>query len=264
MKFAIRDDDTCFFTTPEQLQEAYHFIAHGPVSLSIVPSTVPYHKKGNAPYGTHEDREYPLTDAPELIAWLKDAVRDGRVDPMLHGWSHAYQQTDGVWQPEMLWKDKARLHRELSAGKQMLEQALGHPITVFVAPNNGIGQTGISVLEELDLQYCGIIQHRDRKVTPAYLQNYVKRWSFRALHGLPYGGVLDYGTHRELYAYTLDSYERLKKAYQFCKARGWPFVVYTHYWSLLKDPAAGRLIQDVYRMAHEDGAELVGVSELLR
>lgn len=264
MKFAIRDDDTCFFTAPEELLEAYGFVAQGPVSLSIVPSAVPYHKKGASPFGPHENREYPLTDAPELVAWLKEAVADGRVDPMLHGWSHAYLQADGDWLPEMLWKDKDRLLRELTAGKQMLEQVLAHPVTVFVAPSNGIGRKGISVLEALDLQYCGIIQHGDRQVTPAYLRNYVKRWSFRALHGLPYGGVLDYGTHRELYAYTLDRYDRLKKAYQLCKARNWPFVVYTHYWSLLKTPSARQLLQDVYRMALEDGAELVGVSELLR
>ena len=49
MKFAIREDGTCFFTTPEQLQEAYHFLTHGPVSLSTVPSTVPYHKKEMPP-----------------------------------------------------------------------------------------------------------------------------------------------------------------------------------------------------------------------
>lgn len=49
MKFAIRDDDTSFFTRPEELLSAYDFVAEGPISLSVVPRTVPHHEKGVPP-----------------------------------------------------------------------------------------------------------------------------------------------------------------------------------------------------------------------
>lgn len=262
MKFAIRDDDTCYFTKPEDLQEAYDFLTQGPVSLSIVPRTVPYHSRGSAPYGEHPAGEYPITDNPALCAYLRQQIAAGRFDPLLHGYSHEYRQADGQWTAEMLWKDEARLRQELSAGRQLLEETLAHPVNVFVAPNNKIDQKGIAVLEELGMDFSGIIQHRDRKVTPAYLKNYVKRWSCRAIHGVQYGGLLDYGRHRELAALTLDSFSRLQKAYVLCKKNHWPFVVYTHYWTLTKGSAERRLLEDVYHMAMDDGAELVGLSTL--
>lgn len=51
MKFAIRDDDTCFFTKPSDLEKAYDFIDKGCISLSVVPYTVPIHKDDVFPYG---------------------------------------------------------------------------------------------------------------------------------------------------------------------------------------------------------------------
>ena len=55
MIFAIRDDDTSFFTKPQELEAAYDFITEGCVSLSAVPFSVPYHKQSK-PYG--EGYEY--------------------------------------------------------------------------------------------------------------------------------------------------------------------------------------------------------------
>jgi hypothetical protein len=38
MEFCIRDDDTSYFTTPDDLEEVYGSITdHGPVSLAVVP-----------------------------------------------------------------------------------------------------------------------------------------------------------------------------------------------------------------------------------
>ena len=50
MIIAIRDDDTSFFTKPQELEEAYDFITEGCISLSVVPFSVPYHKQSK-PYG---------------------------------------------------------------------------------------------------------------------------------------------------------------------------------------------------------------------
>ena len=38
MYFCIRDDDTSFFTSPDELELAYgEIMKHGPVSLAIIP-----------------------------------------------------------------------------------------------------------------------------------------------------------------------------------------------------------------------------------
>ena len=106
MKFAIRDDDTAYFTRPEELERAYDFLEKGPVSLSVIPFAVPCHEKGVRPYG--EDIPfgyYPVGENPELVSYL----RKNDYDLMLHGYSHEYRQIDGTWYPEMRWKDENRI-----------------------------------------------------------------------------------------------------------------------------------------------------------
>ena len=51
MKFAIRDDDTSYFTSPAELERAYDFVDRGAISLSVVPNTVYCHKDTVYPYG---------------------------------------------------------------------------------------------------------------------------------------------------------------------------------------------------------------------
>ena len=47
MQFCIRDDDTSFFTSPEELEDAYGEITtRGPVSLAVVPYCRAGHSAG--------------------------------------------------------------------------------------------------------------------------------------------------------------------------------------------------------------------------
>ena len=55
MKIAIRDDDTSFYTNPEDLKKAHEFLGDIPISLSVVPFTVKDHT-GNKPYGNIDDQ----------------------------------------------------------------------------------------------------------------------------------------------------------------------------------------------------------------
>ena len=261
MKFAIRDDDTCYFTTPEELQQAYDFIPEGPISLSIVPNTFPAHKDDVFPYGRDiPERYYSVEENPALIEYLRQNA--DRYDILLHGHTHEYRKVDGVWRPEMLWKEESVIREETEAGKALLERLLGRKITVFVAPNNGIDARGIHAAERLGMDYSGIIEHRDRDVSARYLCNYVRRWTYRAFHGrgaqIP--GVLNYGKHKEMVAYEVGNYDRLRQEYEQCKKRNVPFSVYTHYWYLNSHPETKALLRRIYEYVTQDGAQLVSLS----
>lgn len=261
MLFAIRDDDTSCLTNPSDLMEAYDFIEAGCVSLSVVPATVPTHKDLH-PYGISFDyREYPISENPDLISHLKAGCKAGRYDILLHGYSHEYQCQNGVWTPELLWKSEERIFQELMTGKAALEALLDHPVRVLVAPNNGIDQRGISAAERLGLNFSGTLGIRkDRAFDLYYCKNYLNRWLYRAVHQIPYGGILQFKRHQELYAYSLDDFERLKNAYQHSKREGHPFVVYTHYWTLKENSPNKNLLRQIYQYVMEDGAELVPLS----
>ncbi len=262
MKFAIRDDDTCFFTKPSELEDAYDFIDKGCISLSVVPYTVPIHKDNVFPYGEGIDYGfYDINSNPELLDYLRNQVANGKYDILLHGYSHEYSKVNEIWTAEMIWKSQQQLERELTKGKRHLEELLGKRISVFVAPNNSINQKAISVIEELGMNYSGIIQKNDRKINARYLINFIRRWGYRAVLKIPYPGVLNYGKHKELIAFTLDNYDRLIKEYQACKKRGEPFVVYSHYWQINQNPNIKELLMRITDYVIKDGAELVPLSE---
>lgn len=259
MKFAIRDDDISFFTVPSELEEVYNFVSTGKISLSIVPFTVAKHKEIIFPYGEDvPDGYYSIEKNQELLEYLNN--NRNRYDFLLHGYTHEYKKIEETWVPELVWKDKEELYRDLKHGKDVLESNLHTSIKVLVAPNNMISAQGIEVAEELGLDFSGIIQLHDRKMEARYIYNFLKRWGYRIVKGIPYGGVLKYKRHNELVAYSLDDYDRLLYEYNECKKIGTSFVVYTHYWDMLRDEKKHILLKSVYEYVINDGAELVPLS----
>jgi peptidoglycan/xylan/chitin deacetylase (PgdA/CDA1 family) len=262
MKFAIRDDDTCFFTKPEELERAYDFVKDGPVSLSIVPFAVPIHTDCVVPYGKNIPFAcYSLADNRDLVEYLKNGIKANQWSVLLHGYSHEYQKVDGVWKAEMLWKSKERLLTEITKGKTYLEELLDTKISVFVAPNNSIDAKAIAALEANGMDYSGILLYGDRAFDFYYVKNFCKRWFVRATKKIQYPGVLKFRRHKELTAYTLGNFDRLVMAYQESKKRGEPFCVYTHYWDLLANPSRKEQLRKIYQYAMDDGAQLVSLSE---
>ena len=92
MKFAIRDDDTSYFTAPEELEKAYDFIKEGCISLSVVPNTVYTHKNTVFPYGKDNlCGEFDISRNKELVDYLKQNKKENRYDILLHGYNHEYK-----------------------------------------------------------------------------------------------------------------------------------------------------------------------------
>ena len=262
IKFAIRDDDISYFTTPQELEDVYSFIEEGAISLSVVPFTVPYHGDVS-PYGAKLDyRCYAIGKNAELTKYLREKVKNGRFDILLHGYSHEYKKLNNVWIPEMLWKPEKQLEKELSVGKKYLENLFEHTIKIFVSPNNKIDRKGIKVINKLGLDLSGIIAHNDRPVEIKYLMNYVYRWMYRSIYGIQYGGLLDYRGHKELTAYSVDTFDRLRYEYEMCKENKNPFVIYTHYWNLLRNNDEMEKLRKIVLYVLNDGVELVPLSSL--
>ncbi len=265
MIFAIRDDDTSYFTKPQEFEMAYDFLKDGCISISIVPFTVPVHKDSIFPYGEGIPYGYYSIEGNiELIKWLKEKKEAKRVEILMHGYSHEYKKYFGKWQAEMIWKDKRNIYKEIQSGKILLEKLFNTKVSIFIAPNNMINKKAINTLEKLDMNYSGIIQHNDRMITIRYFINYLLRWSYRLIYNIPYGGILNYGKHLELNAYGIDRIDRLKYEYKMCKIKGHPFVIYTHYWSLIKNPELKMQLIELYNYLIEDGAKLVPLSKCFK
>ena len=153
----------------------------------------------------------------------------------------------------------------MSESKKHLIDLLDTDVDVFVAPSNAVNQKAIDAMEKNGLNYSGIIKKsKDRKLDAKYIVNYLHRALYKIKYDIPYGGVYHYSKHDELYAYSLKSEEYIMRIYKICKDQGLPFVVYTHYWDLLRDNEKKEALRSFYEFAMANGAKLVSVSDCFK
>ena len=97
MQFCIRDDDTSFFTSPDDLEAAYGDLTRlGPVSLAVVP----FHRAGSSKGVPETFRGrwtvHALHENRALVDYLRQATAQGRFEIMLHGYFH--DEPDGHYE----------------------------------------------------------------------------------------------------------------------------------------------------------------------
>ena len=73
MKFAIRDDDTSYFTQPEQLEQVYHDVwDRVPIGLAVVPHAAGFADKAIPDKYWDAGRAVPLEENPAIVQALRD------------------------------------------------------------------------------------------------------------------------------------------------------------------------------------------------
>jgi hypothetical protein len=232
MEFCIRDDDTSFFTSPDQLEAAYGAVTRrGPVSLAVVP----FHRAGTSKGVPERFRGrwtvHPLHKNEPLARYLRQAVTRNRFEIMLHGYYH--DETDA--RPEFA--RAGDLTQRVDRGRKYLEDLLGGKVRVFVPPRNAIGRSGLKAIESAGLHLGGtaglrggwpLTSHRSWQLWLA-----LRRWSHRGGLGIPW--VLDLGRHREIAANPVTpvaSFQRNRAALATVSGLGGVFCAAAHYWEL--------------------------------
>ena len=172
VKFCIRDDDTNFFTSPDDLEDAYEEISQwGPVSLAVVP----FHRAGNSkgiPAKFHGQwTTHPLHENENLVAYLREGVTQGRFEIMLHGYHH--DEPSGG-EEFVVGSDLARKALE---GRRYLEDILDTRVRVFVPPRNAIGRDGLRAIVKAGLHLGGTAGVRNGwpLLSRATWKNWMKR-----------------------------------------------------------------------------------------
>ena len=142
LRFCIRDDDTNFFTTPEELERAYGRItAGGPVSLAVVPfcragtsKAVPERLRGRLSV-------HPLHENAELVEYL---ARKSSRPVASKSCSTATTTTNRTGDPSL--PTATTSTAECADGRDYLEELLRTRVRVFVPPHNAIGRQGLQAV----------------------------------------------------------------------------------------------------------------------
>jgi predicted deacetylase len=227
--FCIRDDDTSYFTSPEELEQVYgHVTKHGPVSLAIVP----FCQAGTSRWLPCTYRErwsiHPLDQNKTLVEYLRQGIAEGRYEAMLHGYHH---DEPGMQREFVSGSDLVRKVRE---GKRYLEELLCTRIRVFVPPHNAIGKRGLEALNREGLHLAGVAGLRGGwPLAPSSLKMWwrIRKWKAGGHTGIPW--IVDLAKHREMAGTPVtpltDAKDSLKGFDEALEANG-VFCAATHYW----------------------------------
>jgi hypothetical protein len=239
MKVALRDDDTCYFTSPEKLERVYGDVwDRVPVCLATVPFAIGYERKGIPEEHWHSGVSFPLEQNAALVPFLKQQIGAGRVTIALHGYTHE-DYPDGYE-----FQSAPDPERRLAHGLGYLQETLATPITVFVPPHNALSKRGMAAVSGAGLNLLGSFLSFRPSMRPwdaRTLQNWWRVREYRSASGrnkgdrFVYPHVLRYTKHSEFGCHSLipgTTVEELMAGFEEARRAGGNFCIATHYWEV--------------------------------
>jgi peptidoglycan/xylan/chitin deacetylase (PgdA/CDA1 family) len=262
MKFALRDDDTNFFTRPEELERAYGTIwDRVPVSLATVPFHASTPSKAIPKHYWNGDQEFPLADNAPLVEYLQELLRTARASLMLHGYNH--KNYPGGFEFEVGSDLIGRLRR----GCDYLQSLFGGPVRTFVPPHNALSRRGIEAVDSVGLNVLGsFLSFRPSRKpwSRDTFLNYLRVTAFRVRlkrgrrARLIYPYPLRYKNHAEFGCHLLlpwTSSDELLAGFDQARRLGGDYCLATHYWEI--DDRMAAVLRTVIDHAERAGAQFV-------
>jgi predicted deacetylase len=239
VKVAIRDDDTCFFTTPEDLERVYRPVwDHAPVCLATIPFAKGYQSPAVPREYWTSGEAFALERNGELSALLKELAASGRVSIALHGYTH--EDFADRWE----FQAAPDPERRVSHGLTYLQDLLAARVSIFVPPHNALSKRGLKAVSGAGLNLLGSFlsfHPAQRPFELRTLANWLRVQRFRARTGrrrhdpVVYPFVLRYARHAEFGCHALvpgTSLDSLVAGFEEARAVGGDFCLATHYWEV--------------------------------
>jgi hypothetical protein len=239
MKVALRDDDACYFTSPERLRAVYDDVwDRVPVCLAAVPLAIGYERPGIPREHWHSGEAFALERNAELVAFLRDRMARGQVTIALHGYTHQDYPNGSEFQAS---PDPERRVRE---GLAHLERILRTRPSIFVPPHNALSKRALTAVSAAGLNLLGsFLSFRPsmRAWDGATLGNWWRVRRFRSATGrsrtdrFVYPFVLRYSRHAEFGCHSLvpsTTLSDLVEGFEEARRLGGDFCLATHYWEV--------------------------------
>jgi len=239
MKVALRDDDTCYFTQPEEIEQVYRDVwNHVPVCLATVPFAIGYERAGIPVEHWHSGTAFPLECNRALVSCLKELVESGRASIALHGFTHE-DFLDGYE-----FQAAPDPERRVNEGLRYLEDTLSTRISIFVPPHNALSKRGLAAVAAAGLNILGSFLSFRPAMRTWDARTPLNWWRvsrFRARtrrskrDPLVYPHVLRYAHHAEFGCHSLipgTTIEQLIAAFDEARQAGGDFCLATHYWEI--------------------------------
>lgn len=269
---AIRDDDTSFWTSREEIQSLYGELLNKgfKISLAVIPYAHALFYPGDRSKFYLSDEKGYIYDNRDLVEYLTPYVKSGQVEIMQHGYSHSYcvKNAEGGYSllnatsrkkignsvpeqlyPECIYKGAKELRNEIQSGKEILEDTFHTRVATFVPPSNAITAKGIEIVAQNGMNISGTMtNHFNRKFDRWSLCVFVRKMIWKAgKHKGSYPYIMRYKDHTELVGHSFTpsmNYDRFCLAYEESVRLGCDFTLATHYWEVLENLELEKLFYD--------------------
>ena len=268
MKVALRDDDTCYFTSPEELQRVYHDVwDRVPVCLATVPNAIGYERRGIPQQHWRSGIAFPLVQNTALVSLLRDHCARGRVSIALHGYTH--EDFPGGYEFQAA-PDPERRVRE---GLAHLQSTLQTTISIFVPPHNALSKRALAAVSAARLNLLGSFLSFRPSMRPWDAHTLGNWWRVRAYRAATaraksdrfvYPFVLRYGRHAEFGCHSLipgTTVDDLLAGFEEARRAGGDFCIATHYWEI-DETLKGVLLRFLDRISSVPGVQFVKAETL--
>ena len=236
--FIIRDDDTCFFTKPEELELCYKDIYKDfPITLACIPYVANWYLTGQVPVEYwHVKQEFPISDNKELVSYLKKWIDNWYYSVALHWLNHTYRVKNHKIYPEFLSKN-INYEKEIKKAKKYLEQIFWTEVDVFVPPSNTLSIKAYKALDKLNFNLLNLPWSKKWFNRPLLSLRHTffffKRLMFLIKNKFDYNWYIKFDNHWEMWSQVLTpntDMQVLKKAFLYSVENNIPFCLATHYW----------------------------------
>jgi hypothetical protein len=272
MRFAIRDDDTSFFTSPEEIEFCYkHTWDICPPSLSVIPFVQGNWRKWQDEFyltgkitdwetWEKDDELHPIHENVGLVEFLKDKVSQGKIALTMHGVHHRNKDAQRLPLTNNLvhyaeFFTTRDLTESLKEGKEYLERLFDQPFTVFTPPQNVITLKGYQSIVNNNLGLVGGgLSFLARQKNLHWLRELINWGYFKSTHAgeLYYPYVINLGNRKEMMVHfplqEVTQIEYLIDSFNFVKKADGDFILSTHYhgFPVPHRQYKDKLMKDVY------------------
>lgn len=285
-KLILRDDDTSYWTSVEELDSKYGALLQSGVklSLAVVPYSVEAHNIGKPEYYWQGQEAICISENRDLCDYLKFHVANGSVEIMLHGYSHQYYFYEGG---ERKKADKRNLaetaiprkdikfhgefgieddthEKKILDGKNLLEDLFSTKISFFVPPSNQMSATCVKVLDKYGINLSGAVGRKlNRSISLSSITSYLRMYLYWAIHGVKNPKPLKYRSHYELFSLPITpsaNFDEVQRVVDTFIRRREPIQFATHYWELEGQVATA--FSDLIELVLDEGYESILISDV--
>ena len=279
----IRDDDTSFWTSKDEIERLYgKYLDKGlKLSLAVVPCSHQLFSPGDRRYFYISEDKHYIYENVDLVAYLMPYVKKGQIEIMQHGYDHSYAIVEGeknsilyketrdrvgntsslTFLPECIYKDSDSFHEELIKGKKILEDTFKTKINTFVPPSNALNADTVSFVEKMGMNISGTVTPQFNRKKDIYsICVYVNKSMWHLFHRKhPYPKIMKYQNHLELAGHSFTpriNYEKYVREFTYCMDKGFDYVLATHYWEALNNEEMNKIFCDFIEnhvLKHETG-----------